>query len=352
MANADSLNLPDTTQVYKLDSLSGVASTWNNALSSLDIGSIDVLREFSPLIDNDVAKNFFNQLNDCIKSVNNDILNLIASITYLVSEQNAIDTKGKEHADDTPRYKDPGGNFTGGTKTSDYDKTKEVKLDDDLIGQFMDFINELDDYEHISLINSLFSISNNNLHDLLFDEKATYANELKTVLENLLKKGKITEEFKNKLLNLGDNEVQVLFRNILTNGKAISDFSKIIYTSVNVDKSEEGVKELSDNFIDTYGKISYDDIQKDLKAIYDGDAGANVSDATVSVTRNFVDTIASLSNTTATEILTDSVHADNLKILTSDLIKTFVYIDAAGSMGSDSLKTLCSNITVRGNTNA
>ena len=350
---AKTANLPDEDMYFGLDGISSVVSNWEKTISTSGLSSVNINGAFSPLINNSVAISLFESLDKSAKSIESSISNLASSLNSLVAEQNAIDKKGKDIASSTPRYRTSGGSSSSNNVTpEDYDKTKDIELNDDVVKQFDDFINELSEYEQVALISTLLSVSDNNLHELLFNENEAYKESLRIILEKLCESEKMSKELKETLLKMDQNEIKILLKNLITSGKTISDFSKIIYSTTDFDKSTENVKELSSNFIDAYGEISGDSIQEDLTKIYNGNASIEVSDNTIQITRNFVDTIATVSNVPSSEVLSNPSFTDELRACTADLYKSFAYLSAAGSMGDESLNTLCSNIKIGGTSNA
>ena len=73
----------------------------------------------------------------------------------------------------------------------------------------------------------------------------------------------------------------------------------------------------------TYEEVSYDNIQEDLKKLYNGNAPMSVSDKTIFFTRHFIDTLSTLSNVTSETVLTEAQYVSTLKTCSSDLIKSF-----------------------------
>ena len=346
--NANKIELPDEDQVIETDSLSDIISSWDSEVSSIDIGSINIMGEFAPLVDNGVAASFFDELNDSIRALSECCTSLSGSITFLINEQTSVDTNGRKQTQNITSYANVSGEHADDIAPEEYEETEDIKIDEELINEFNDCIVNFDEYQHVSLITTLQKFCNNDLNDLLYDENY---NSIKKLLSELKNMKTIPDNLKNVLLKLEPQQAQVILRELITNGNVITDFSKYIFTSYFKTEKINGVllpasaKNLSTDILKTYREISYSNIQRDLKKIYDGETDA--SSDTVSFTKDFIDSIATSQNISSKELLSNPDYAEGLKTCTSDLIKTSSYLNASCNIGDDAANTILSNIIVK-----
>ena len=179
--------LLDEDLVIRSNSLSGVVSNWNSAVASVGLNSVNILSDYAPLIDNGIAGDLFNNLNESLKSIDMICASISGSISHLIEEQNAIDNKGQTRASNRSSYSNVGGKQSNDDDVTpaSYEETEDIKIDEEINKQFNDCIDELSEYEHIVLINLLLSISNNNLHELLYGENFDLIVKLQTELKNI-----------------------------------------------------------------------------------------------------------------------------------------------------------------------
>ena len=338
--------LKDEIQYYNLDGLNDVSTSWSSSVSSANLDSINVTGTFSPLISNGVAVGFFNSLDSSIKAIEVNIKSISTAILSFVSQQNHIDEKGKDYIKDSPRYKGGGGSYSGGGSSQGYSETEEKELDDSIKNDFVSYVNSLDDYTNISLIYNLLLISKNDLKSLIFNDNEEFGNEINVILVNLFKNGNISSELKAKILDLGTREKKTLLKYLLTSGKNISDFSKKVFTSINYKITESNAVTTAQNFIETFQKVSFDNIQVDINNIYEGNGGSSVNEQTVKITKGMVDEIAKMKGVSSKEILTNKKYADELRDASYDLIKSYINIYAIGSNDKDALMLLSKNLKI------
>ena len=345
MATDESYELQDDDQTLELNSLSGVVSNWNSSVSGLNLGSINIQGDFSPLLDNGIAVDFINGLSDAIRSTEDSLRSLSDSISYLIEEHAATDNQGKNQAKNITPFAGVGGNSGGEFKANEY-VIDGVGIDEDVFEEFESSFKELEDYEHLTLLNTLREFSNDNLDELLYSDDFDFISRFQKELQNI---NDIPEKLKKALLKLEPQQAQVVLREFITNGSNISDFSKYVYENFDGDKSVANIKNVSSNFLKIYSKLSFDNIQSDLKEIYNGNVSEDVSDETISITRKLIDHLSEEKGVSYETILTDRSYVRDLQKQTSDLIKTFSYIDTTCCMGDNAIGNLISRLRLVNN---
>lgn len=323
--------------------LSITVSNWKTNVASLDLASVNILGTFAPLIDFGVGTQFFEQLNDGLRSINEGCTSIADSINFLISTQNDIDREGENQVNNITSYTDVSGSSYTGGGSSNYEETTTVEVEN-MEEKFDECVANLTEYEQVLLIHLARTSSDDNLHDLIYGEGEESVIKFQ---EELQKMDSLPIEVKDIFSKMKPQEVKVMLKNLLLSGKYITDFSKLVFTSYTGDKSVEGIKELSSNFLKTFNNVDDDNIGKDLNNIYTANVDSSVNDKTIELTRNFVNTVAQLSNVTPEDLLSDSKHTNTLQACSLDLIKTFAYVDAACSMDSSSAQSLLSNMEIK-----
>lgn len=323
--------------------LSVAVSNWKTNVDSLDLASVNILGTFAPLIDFGVGNTFFEQLNDGLRSINEGCASIVESINFLITTQNDIDKDGQNQVDSISSYTNVSGQSFGGATSSNYEETTTVEVEN-MEEKFEDCVSNLTEYEQVLLIHLARTSSGDNLKELIYGEGEESIIKFQ---EELKKMDSLPIELRDIISNMKPQEVKVMLKNLLLNGKQITDFSKLVFTSYKGDKSAEEMNKLSKNFLSTFNSIDDDNIGKDLNNIYTANVSSSVSNETIELTREFVNTVAQLANTSPEELLTDPKHVNTLQTCSLDLIKTFAYIDATCSIGPEAIQSLLSNMELK-----
>lgn len=364
--------LSEETLVVKSDGINDVCSNWSSSISSLNLGSINVAGTFAPLTENGIATGLIPSLAEAIKKLESSSQEISGTITSLVEEQQDIDTRGESDASNRTAFNTTGGGGTRGSNSTvetSYDETENnelvedfknenenVEMDDEeaisaaaslekLRTEFDNEITKLDDDSQIGFINDLINISGHSLSELLYDEK--YSQYLK---EKVLNSVYLTDDLKSIIAQMDENEVQVCIKNMLTNGDAITDFSKIVLTvfesSLNSNTSDYLSSQKADELFSSLSNISEDKVQEGLSNLYMGNVDDSVSNEVIYFTRNYIDVLATAENTTSEDILSNSKYKEILDVCTKDLKKTFSYLKASNGLGQEVSKDLCSKLMI------
>ena len=354
--------------------LSKISSEWSTAVSSANLGSVDVSGQFSSLTQNGVAVGYLTSLKNALEKIEKTALKIANLVATTASDQEAADESGKNKSNQsTPRTTsggNRGGNYGGSNNSSanNSDKNTDIKSDqntdikseddpstidkkDDKDLEIKDDETkkvELDETEVIAMATSLQSIIEGKEYDYLFD--TSFASQIK---EQLLKSPNLTDDLKAKIAEMDENEVQVFLKEMYLSGEGVSDFSKIIITIFDNDlrQSNSGstVEGSAKSISAVYNYLKgQSNLQEQLKDLYYGTTDIDgADDDVIRFTRSFIDTVATATNTTYEEVLKDSKYQETLSAEVQDISKTFTTIDVASKAGAATASVLCSNLIIK-----
>lgn len=354
----DSNGLSDTELVVDSSGLSDVCSKWSSDIASADLGSIDVSGSFSALTQNGIGVGYIESLQNALKSSDRLALSISKLISSAAEDQTNADKSGTNKSNTSGSVRTTGGGTSGsrGTRGSNSGTTVTTASTQANNSTADTNINtgadnkkvELEQKDQITLVTNLQSIIDGSIYDYLFD--TNYASKIK---ETLLSSPKLSDDLKQKISQMDQNELQVQLKNIYVSGESVSDFSKIIVTIFDSDlKNSSYNSKISDsakNIADVYTFIAkQSNYQEQLKEVYFGTSQiSKVDDNVVLFTRSFVDTLATASNVSYENILNDSKYQESLLIEIEDLSNTFAVIDAAKTEGSSTYDKLYSNLIIK-----
>ena len=348
--NADS----DTKLKLNSSVLTTACSSWNSTISSVGLSSIDVNSTFSALMDCGVGTSFFPSLSASLKSLDTLTTSISSLISTTVSQQEETDNKAAEEASNNTY-----GNSTydrtssGGaaavetvnkTDTGDYDvdnKKNDVSIKED---NKTDSV-ELDTIEQNELAAALSSI---------YDEDTptnwATAEDASVVKEQLLESPNISDDVKEKIAEMDENEVQTTLTNILSSGDTVSDFSKTVISVFDNDLKNNfknaTIYDSADSIAKVFNYISKEkNAQQALKELYFGTSIIDkVDDNVVTFARSFVDLMATANNVSYEDILNDSKYQEDLIEEMEDISKSFFALSTAKDSGVSS--ELYSNVII------
>lgn len=340
MAN-NSDGLSDKTIFQNSDGIRGVCSTWNGAVTSADLGSIDVTSVFAPLVENGIAVNYVSSLKTALTTVETMATNLISVIGANVDDQEEIDTKTKNKASGGSggKYKNYGssggsGGSGGSSSITPTDSTvKDVDSDLEVKKEFEDYISKLDQYKELSLISGLYSILGKDAYKLLYEEK--YGLYLK---EKILSSPNVDADLKKIITQMDSNEVQSILRDLLVKNADVSDFSQMVISKFDSEFKEEFKSATTADSFESVAKVytslsSKSNVQDTLTKLYLGDV-EDADDYSIAFTRTLVDTLSEQSGISYEELLSDSRYNSVLKDAVVDLAKSFTTLSISKSVSS------------------
>ena len=359
MANNDSSNLSDVDLSLNTSSLGDASNDWNKSVVDTNIGSIDVAGSFSALTQNGIGVGYISSLENALKKSDKLAINISKLIITTAADQEAADNSGAKESSETTyatyagtRSSGGGGGTYSGTtsgpvSTGSYDEDNKDK-DVDIKKEDETETVELTEGDQVNIIKEFQSIFNGELYDYLFE--TSNATKIK---EKLLSSPNISEDLKKKISQMDENEIQVNLKSIYVSGAMVSDFSKVIITIFDNDMKNNLTNETALNSSGSLKSVysflaKQSNFQEGLSEIYHGSSKIEkVDDSVIAFTRNFIDTVATASNTTYDDILTNSKYKETLLSEIQDLSNTFSVIEGAKTLGGDTASKLYSSIIIK-----
>ena len=341
MASIDKNQLSDVDLELNTSQLSDLSSRWNNEIMSLGLSSLNIKGTFSALIGQKIGSNYITSLENAIKKVEDNAINIARIIGDTANEQSELDERNaKQSEQNNYNYYANNGYNGNNNNTGDYTgkENGDLKLNED---KNTDAIS-LTDESKISLVTEFKSIYDGDMYDALFNEE--FAETLK---KQLLESPNINEDTKKILMEIDPKVIQVYLRNILSSGESISGVSKLVATvfSQTLDKlgKKETLFDASKNISIIFAKLSKDDNFMDtLNKIYNDEFKSDeIEDNTIYFTRDFVDTLSASTGVSHDELLTNAKYKESLKECVNEVSNTFAII-----RGSNNSSELYSNIIV------
>lgn len=348
MANSNNSELSSQDLVESTGALSDLSTEWNRKIFDINLGSIDIRGAFSALTGQGVAVQYVESLENAIKKIEQNAISISSIISKTASEQTEADERSAAESRSKPFNSyisgGSGGGYSGVVAGS-VSYSGNGKPDVGINPGNETEKKELTDEEEVKTVDAFKKIFDGNIYEVLFDKN--FASHVK---EKLLESPNISKEIKDVLLEMDQNEIQVMLRNIFLSGEEISDFSKTVVTIFNKSLKAKNINiyDLAENISKTYSKLATsDDIQGLLRELYNGTSSIeNVDDNTIYFTRDLVDFLADTSKITSEELLTNSSYKNDLELGVKDLSNTFAILRGAKDCDSKISSNLYSNIIV------
>ena len=315
----NALDLSDITLMMDLEQINDTCNNWASKVKGIDLSGVDVTGVFSPLTSVGVASSYIPSLKNTLVKAEELVLSTKDTLFKTTDEQKVTDTEIKQKNDTSSTggtfYAGGGGN-SGGSGTSERTSTKvdNKKKKVTINTNFLNVVNTLDKNAFIGLMTALVDIRNN-FKQYLTDTE--YAEELK---KKLLESPNLTDDLKEKILQMDAKELQATLTSILGNQK-ISDFSKEIIELFLSNHDQNSFYKNVPEFFKTIDELSKsNNINKDLLSIYDGNSDKD--DESTKLVRSIVDKLAEDNNMSYEDLLNGSNNnmlKDNLSSLGKDL---------------------------------
>ena len=355
-SNVDS----DTTLVVDSTALADVCTEWKAKISSVDLSSIDINGTFSALIDCGIGSNYFSSLKTALERSDKLANNIVKLIALSASEQTEEDNKSAALASNNTygqaSYERTGSGESAVSRVSssnvgNYQVTtdnneKDANIENDNETQKI----ELDTSEENELAASLLSINDGKLLDNINEEDG-----ISKIKKEILASPNISDNLKEKILNMDENELKTIIFNILESGELISDFSKSLVTVFDNDLKNNyensTIYDSAESISQIYDFVSKErDFQDQIKELYLGTSNIEkVDDNVITLTRSFVDLLASANAVSYEDILYDTKYQSNLLEGIEDIKKTFYLLSIVNNCNDDDKTSkLSSNIIIIG----
>ncbi len=351
-------DLSDVTLELKPDNINDICNTWEISVKEAGLESIDVRSIYKPLVDNGVGISYFECLHNSFEAVNNLMLSTINTIKQTSEEQVDISNQFTDNYDNQKNYGNYGGyggssygsEDSGSNNTNIEVPVNNVPQDKVTINKdFVDKINKLDNNSYISFMTALSSISKDKLLDLIVDKSS--ASILK---KSLLESPNLSDDLKEIISKLDENELQVTLQSILTDNVNLTDLSKeIIYNyteslaqSTNLDilkvtKETQFFKNVDELFNKMNELSNKSNANEELLNIYDGSSdNENITD----FVRVAIDTLAKKNNIDYENLLTNETYNTKIKDELRNLSKSLAYFKTINKFGTDAAELIYKTI--------
>ena len=336
--------------------LTDLSTEWNNKILNSGLSSLNISGTFSALTGQGVGVSYIQSLENAIKKAEQNAMNISKIISTTAAEQEAADRKSAEESSKKP-YSSYGGNNnsggnnggnnnSGGNNGGNY--SGKDNPDTNIDSKDETEKQKLTEEEQVKLVETFQELFNGDLFNALFNKD--FASKVK---ELLLASPNISENLKQILLKMDQNEIQVMLRDMYLSGTQFSGFSKLIVTVFDNNlKERDGnatIYDVAENISEVYSDLSTkENVQEELHEIYNGSAPIDeVDDETIFFTRDFIDTLAETSRTTPEEIFNTPDYNEALLLEVKDLANTFAILRGAKDSDSKITSKLYSNIIVK-----
>lgn len=356
MANTDSLS--DTSVKVNTASLIEACNKWSSDVSGVGLSSIDIASTFSAFTDLGIGTNYFASLKIALERADKLATNISKLIDMSATDQEEADDSSSKKASDnkygSSQYdRSSGGSSSdssaassvadssAGDYTSDNtDADLGVNPDNDTQESELD---TSDENEIVAALESMFSEDEIDIESL---------DDLTVLKEKLLASPNLSDDLKEKISAMDENELLIELTNILASGELVSDFSKTIITIFDNELKEDfenaTIYDSAESIAKVYDFLSKDNnFQEKVREIYLGVADYEyVDDNVVELTRSFVDFLAAAKNVSYEDILTDPSYQSDLLEGINELKDSFSIMTVINNLGDDEISLLYSNIIV------
>ena len=340
MANIDS----DETLKVNSTNLVDTCNEWKNKVSSIDLSSIDVSSTFSALIDLGIGTSYFSSLQTALTRADKLATNISTLIDMSATDQEEVDDNNAQEASDNSygnaKYDRDSSSDSGssaassvadssaGTYTAD-NSSEDTSINSDNETQE----NSLDTSEEEEVVTALEELNESKTTIELIEEDSVIKN---TLLESQY----ISDDLKEKIATMDENEIKTELSNILESSDLLSDFSKSIIQIFDNDLKnnfeEATVVDSASSISKVYELISKEsNFQEQIKEIYLGSTLIEeVDDSVITFTRSYVNLLASTYNVSYEDILNDSKYQEVLLDGIEDIKESFYLISLSNEMSN------------------
>ena len=320
-----------STMSINTTEINNICSEFNSKVSSIDLGSIDVVGAFEPLTSQGILTSYVSSLKDALTSISENCTNISSILSNLASTQEGIDDAGKKNADTTYFGNDTGngnGNGNGnGSSTSGSHSTGTNNGNSSVgvqSGEGSNSQSELNEIATTTALETLLSILSTSPTAITSEERASYLKELLK-----LKLQGSNAELAEVIESMDPTELQAYLKKIYNGELVINDATVSVTYDIlerisketnieltelvseeNIDTIREKVEEMSQEYITLFNS---NNLQQDLQSIYDGTGVEGKDEDFVSSVRTIIDVIAINEETTGDQLLLEAGNVDTLK---------------------------------------
>ena len=358
MANDNSIS--EETLMVNSSNLTEECNKWTQNVSSVGLSSIDVSGTFSALTDLGIGTSYFTSLKTALERADKLATNISKLIDMSATDQEEVDDKSASDASSNSygnatydrsnsNNSSSGGSAVASVSESDTgsytadntDSNTSIKSENETLES------TLDDIEEAELVAAFQSIvDESSILEITDLEDYTHIKDL------LLESPYLTDDLKEKISSMDENEIITTLSNILVSGELLSDFSKSLITTFDTELKNNYEKATIYDSADSISKV-YEYLQKEsnfqdqIKEIYFGVSEIEqVDENVITLTRSFVDLLATANNVTYEEILNDPKFQTALLEGMEDINESFHVLSVANEISNDKTSELYSNIIV------
>ena len=326
MGNSMSINTTEMKQI---------CSDFNSKVSSVDLPSIDVAGAFEPFTSQGILTGYVSSLKDALASISENCTNISSILNNLADTQEEIDNSGKDGAD-SGLFTTSGGGGGGGSSSGggggNYsyggNQSTGTNNGNSTVGEFSQgetSTSELSSIGSSTALESLLSILTTSPSTITSEERASYLKELLT-----LKTQETDPELSEQIAEMDPQVLQTYLNQIYNGELVINDatvsvtydileriaeeynieLKQLLTSEDNMDTIRNKVESMSQEYIELFNS---NDLNTELKNIYDGTNIENKDESFVSSVRTVIDLIAINKGTTGDALLLESSNADTIK---------------------------------------
>lgn len=356
---ADTSQLSSTNLEMNVTAISEACDEYCKNVNDANIDVSKIASCFSPLTENGIAVNLIQSVSNAITQLTAMINDSVKMISKSLQQQLDTDQNTSNSWNSYGTNSGGGGNRNNNNNnnnnnnssnpvtTDDTEVVKEttpLEVEDDLVPAVVEF----EDVEKTKLIDFFDSILKDNIN-YLFD--TNYASRIK---ELLLESPNLSEDLKQRIAQMDENELQVFLKEMYTSGETISDFSRAIITIFDSDLKENFTNATAIDSVDSISKVySYitkqSNFQDEIKKLYFGSSTIKeVDDSVIFFTRSFIDAIATSSNVTYEDVLNGDSFKTTILEGAKELASSYEVLKNVKELDKNSLDSLYSSLLIRG----
>lgn len=309
-------SLSDSDIVMNFPSIDELCLSWNNKVNDLNLTSERVINGLKPLTDYNIYINYTKSLAVSVSSLTSTITEVTSMIKSTATSQQETDYAYSNYVTSGTSYtRNSGSRSDTSANTTVNNNNQNTKMDTNKDSNNQNI--SVSDYVGLSIaLSSIATSKNSSLENVLNDFNGTL------IKEKVMASPNISEDMKESLCNLDDNNLKKVLMEAYSNGALQTiDEKNLEYLNSYIDKvalrnnitSSELLENSSNKNILTNAMKNYEvaisllddkDGMEVAGNIYDGQGIENISEDIVYAVRDVIDMVADKNNTTAESIIT------------------------------------------------
>ena len=341
------------------EAIASACSEFDSKVKSVNLSGFD-LGPFSALSECGIGTGYLSSLKNALERVDklsSNLAKLIESTAYAQEDRDNAGAKAAGNNSYGNASYDRGG---GGGSSSGDDAVGAVSGIDPgstTIGKPKEKVEinkgknekqiELETSEEVELVEALQSIKPETLAN--WDDR----DSISKIKKELLKSPNLSDDLKEKIANMDENELKVALSDVFASGKTISDFSRVIISIFDEDLKNDfknaTIYDSADKIKNVLDYVSKQkDFQNEIKEIYLGASeNKDVDEHAIILVRSYVDLLATTNNVSYEDILNDSKYQSTLLEDIEDLKDTFYVLSITKDGNNNTKSELSSSILLK-----